>query len=187
LAGAEEAVGGDPEEARGHLQVLRDLVDDIVKRVNQLTTRLRPTMLDDLGLVPALITYCDALDRHLPCAVEVKVTGQRRRLSSELETTLYRIAQESLTNVARHAQAKTARVDLHLGRKEARLKVTDDGIGMSEERAEEALARGEGWGLAGIHERAALLGGDVIVRSEPGAGTEIEARIPIPESRSREG
>jgi two-component system sensor histidine kinase UhpB len=187
LAGAEESVGEDPAEARGHLRALRGLVDDIVNKVNQLTTRLRPTMLDDLGLIPALITYADTLDRHLPFDVDVEVTGQRRRLPSELETALYRIAQESLTNVARHAQATHAWVHLHLGPREATLKVRDDGIGMSAERAEQAAAAGEGWGLAGIHERAALLGGDVIVRSEPGAGTEIEARIPIPESRPREG
>jgi two-component system sensor histidine kinase UhpB len=187
LAGAEEAVGEDPAAARGHLRVLRGLVDDIVKRVNQLTTRLRPTMLDDLGLIPALITYADTLDRNLPFSVDVEVTGRRRRLSSELETTVYRIAQESLTNVARHAQATHARVHLNLGPREATLKVADNGIGMSAERAERAAGKGEGWGLAGIYERAALLGGDVIIRSEPGAGTEIEARIPIPESHSEEG
>jgi signal transduction histidine kinase len=144
-------------------------------------------MLDDLGLIPALITYADTLDRNLPFSVDMEVTGQRRRLSSELETALYRIAQESLTNVARHARATRADVHLHLGPKEATLKVSDDGIGMSAERAERAAAGGEGWGLAGIHERAALLGGDVIVRSELGEGTEVEARIPIPESPPQEG
>jgi signal transduction histidine kinase len=187
LAGAEEACDRDPGEARGHLRVLRGLVDDIVKRVNQLTTRLRPTMLDDLGLVPALITYADTLDRNLPFSVDIEVTGHRRRLPSELETTLYRIAQESLTNVARHAQATRARVHLHLGPREATLKISDDGIGMTPEHAEQAAAGGEGWGLAGIHERAALLGGDVIIRSELGAGTEIEARIPIPVAPLQEG
>jgi signal transduction histidine kinase len=187
LAGAEEAVGEGAEEVRSRLRMLRGLVDDIVQRVNQLTTRLRPTMLDDLGLVPALITYSDTLDRHLPFSVDVEVTGERRRLSSELETALYRIVQESLTNVARHAQAKRARVQLHLGPREATLRVSDDGIGMSAERAEQAAAEGEGWGLAGIRERAALLGGDVTIRSELGAGTEIEARIPIPKSNTEEG
>jgi signal transduction histidine kinase len=144
-------------------------------------------MLDDLGLIPALITHADTLNRNLPLTVEVELTGHRGRLSSELETTLYRIAQESLTNVARHAQATHARVHLHLGPTEAALTVSDDGIGMSVERAEQAASRGEGWGLAGIYERAALLGGDVRIRSEPGAGTEIEARIPIPESSRQEG
>jgi signal transduction histidine kinase len=187
LAGAEEAVAEDSVEARDRLLGLRVLVEDIMKRVNELTTRLRPTMLDDLGLIPALITYADTLDRRLPFTVDVNVTGCRRRLPSELETAVYRIVQESLTNVARHAQAGHAWVQLDLGPREVILKVADDGIGMSGERAEEAVARGEGWGLAGIHERAALLGGDVIIRSEPGAGTEIEARIPIPGSRPREG
>jgi signal transduction histidine kinase len=182
LGGMEEQVGQNPEEARARLRELRGLVEEMMKKVNQLTTRLRPTMLDDLGLIPALITYADEVARHLPFAVDVEVTGQRRRLPSELETTLYRIAQESLTNVARHAKAKHAWVHLHLGPKEASLKISDDGIGMSPERAREAAARGDGWGLAGIHERATLLGGDVRILSQPGAGTEIEARIPIPEA-----
>lgn len=184
LGGMEEMVGQSPEKTRARLRELRGLVEEMMKNVSQLTTRLRPTMLDDLGLIPALITYADELARHLPFAVEVEVTGKRRRLPSELETTLYRIAQESLTNVARHAQAKHASVHLHLGPKEASLMVSDDGIGMSPKRAREAAARGDGWGLAGIHERATLLGGDVRILSEPGAGTEIEARIPIPQPPS---
>ncbi|MGD2144524.1 MAG: sensor histidine kinase [Anaerolineae bacterium] len=182
LAEVEQAVGEDTMAASSRLAALRELVDDIMRKVNQLTTRLRPTMLDDLGLIPALITYADTLGRHLPFTVDVEVTGDRRRLPSELETTLYRIVQESLTNVARHAQAEHAWVHLDLGPREATLAVYDDGIGMSADRVEEATAQGEGWGLAGLHERAALLGGDVRIRSEPGAGTQIEARIPIPES-----
>jgi signal transduction histidine kinase len=187
LAGAEEAVEQDPEQARTQLKELRGLVDDVMKKINQLTTRLRPTMLDDLGLIPALITYGDEVARHLPFTVDVKVTGERRRLPSELETTLYRVAQESLTNVARHARATHAWIHLHLGPKEATLKVSDDGIGMCPARAEQAAAHGEGWGLAGIHERTALLGGDVKIHSQPGAGTEIEVRIPIPETPLQEG
>lgn len=182
LGAVEEMVEQSPEETRARLRELRGLVDEMMKKVNQLTTRLRPTMLDDLGLVPALITYADETARHLPFVVDVEVTGQRRRLPSELETTLYRIAQESLTNVARHAQATHARVHLHLGPNEASLKISDDGVGMNPERAREAAARGDGWGLAGIHERATLLGGHVRILSQPGEGTEIEARIPISET-----
>ena len=182
LGGMEEMVEQNPKEARVRLRELRGLVEEMMVKVNQLTTRLRPTMLDDLGLVPALITYADEVARHLPFTVDVEVTGQRRRLPSELETTLYRIAQESLTNVARHAKAHHAQVHLHLGPKEASLKISDDGIGMNPERAQEAAARGDGWGLAGIHERATLMGGDVRILSQPGAGTKIEAKIPIPEA-----
>jgi signal transduction histidine kinase len=187
LGAVEEMVEQSPEETRTRLRELRGLVEEMMKKVNQLTTRLRPTMLDDLGLVPALITYADEAARHLPFEVDVEITGQRRRLPSELETALYRIAQESLTNVARHAQATRARVHLHLGLNEASLKIADDGIGMSPEHARQGAARGDGWGLAGIHERATLLGGDVRILSQPGAGTEIEAQIPIPEAAPGQG
>jgi signal transduction histidine kinase len=188
LGGVEEAVGECSQEARGRLEGLRRLVDDMMKKVNQLTTRLRPTMLDDLGLIPALITYADESARHLPFTVDVEVTGQRRRLPSELETTLYRIVQESLTNVARHAEASQAIVRLHLGTREVTLKISDNGIGMAPERAEEAALDGEGWGLAGMRERTTLLGGDMVIHTRPGAGTEIVVRIPLPDSSpSREG
>ncbi|MGD2103587.1 MAG: sensor histidine kinase [Anaerolineae bacterium] len=187
LGGVEDAIGDDPEAARAHVRELRDLVDEMMKKVNQLTTRLRPTMLDDLGLIPAVITYADELQRHLPFTVEVEVTGERRRLPSEMETTLYRAVQESLTNVARHSEAQNASVHLDVGKDEVALSVADDGVGMSRECAEKAMAGGEGWGLAGIHERATLLGGDVYVRSEPGQGTEIEVRLPIVKPGTQEG
>jgi len=178
LGNAEAMVDENDREARLQLRELRDLVEDMMKDVNQLTSRLRPPVLDDLGLIPALITYGDKSDRHLPFRLHVEVTGHRRRLPAEVETNLYRIAQESLTNVARHAQADHAAVHLHLGAEEVILTVSDDGIGMRPERADEAAARGDGWGLAGIHERARLLGGVASIHSEPGAGTEIEVRIP---------
>lgn len=187
LGGVETAMGKDPEAAREHVRELRDLVDEMMQKVNQLTTRLRPTMLDDLGLIPALITYADELQRHVPFTVDVEVTGDRRRLPLEMETTLYRAAQESLTNVARHSEAEHASVHLEMGSDEVALTVADDGIGMSRECAEKAMAGGEGWGLAGIHERATLLGGDLYVRSEPGQGTEIEVHLPIAEPEEEEG
>ena len=180
LAGAEETVKKDPEHALGQLSDLRGLVEDMMTKINQLTTRLRPTMLDDLGLIPALITYADESAGHLPFTIDVEVTGERRRLPSELETALYRIAQESLTNVAKHAQANYARVDLGFEPDAVTLRIADDVVGMPTERPEQAAARGDGWGLAGIHERAALLNGDVTIRSRAGAGTEVEVRIPIP-------
>ena len=187
LGSAEEAVKTRPEDARRQLEQLRGLVDGMMRRLNRLTTRLRPTVLDDLGLIPALITYADHSARHLPFALDVEVTGERRRLPSEIETNLYRIAQESLTNVARHADADRAVVQLKLDRDEAILRVRDNGVGMSPERADKAATRGEGWGLAGIEERAALLEGDVQIHSEPGQGTEIEVRIPIPPATSAKG
>ncbi len=184
LAGAEETVKQDPEQAVAQLEDLRVLVEDMMTKINQLTTRLRPTMLDDLGLIPALITYADESAGHLPFTIDVEVTGERRRLPSELETALYRIAQESLTNVAKHAQASRARVHLHFEPDAVTLRIADDGVGMPPKRPEQAAARGDGWGLAGIHERAALLNGDVTIRSRAGDGTEIKVRVPIPEVAS---
>lgn len=187
LGGVEEAVGREPDVARAQLRQLRDLVEEMMKKVNKLTTRLRPTMLDDLGLVPALITYADELQRHVPFYIDIEIAGERRRLPSELETTLYRAVQESLTNVARHADAENARVHLDLSPDDVVLTVADDGVGMTRDSIDRAMTGGEGWGLAGIRERATLLGGDAHVHSQPGEGTEIEVRIPIPEASGEEG
>jgi signal transduction histidine kinase len=187
LGAVEEVVEENPELARARLRQLQRLVDEMMKKVNQLSTRLRPTMLDDLGLVPALITYAETSAPHLPFELHVEVTGHQRRLPWEVETNLYRIAQESLTNIARHAQADRAFIHLHLAAGEAILIVSDDGVGMTPNRAHRAAALGEGWGLAGIRERADLLGGSVEIRSQPDAGTTIEVHIPIAQPLSEGG
>jgi signal transduction histidine kinase len=151
-----------------------------MNNLRQLTTRLRPAVLDELGLVPALIAYGDDCSSRYPFSIDVVITGQRRRLPSEIETTLYRIAQEALTNIAKHAQATRARIQLHFELREVTLHIADDGMGMDVETAQRAAACGKGWGLAGICERVELAEGRLDIESSPDAGTQLSVWIPSP-------
>lgn len=180
LADMEKVLSDHPDEIQGRLRKLRRLADQVMVELRQLTTRLRPAVLDELGLVPALITYADDCSTRYSFEVKVVVTGQRRRLPSEIETALYRIAQEALTNVAKHAQATQADIRLCFDKEKVTLDVSDDGIGMDVETAGRAAARGKGWGLAGICERVELVGGRLDLRSTPGAGTDLSVRVSIP-------
>jgi signal transduction histidine kinase len=179
LASVEEALPADLEEPRHRLEEVRRLTERVMNDLRQLTARLRPRVLDELGLVPALITYADECSSRMPFDVDVEITGERHRLPSEVEVTLYRIAQEALTNVAKHAQATKAHMTLEFGDGEIRLKVSDNGVGMDVAQAQRAAAEGRGWGLAGIEERLELLGGHIELRSPPAGGTELKTRIPL--------
>ena len=174
------------DEIRQRIGALRELTERVMEDLRQLTVRLRPAVLDELGLVAALISYADDCSNRYPFTVEVEVVGPRRRLPSEIETTLYRIAQEALTNVAKHAQASHAWIRLHIGREEVRLVVSDDGVGMDVEQAQQAAACGKGWGLAGICERVQLVGGRLDLQSAPGKGTEVIVHVPVPATVAEE-
>jgi signal transduction histidine kinase len=184
LAAVEQAMpnshGTGHNEVQDRLRDLRQLTEQVMDNLRQLTTRLRPAVLDELGLVPALIAYADDCSSRYPFSVEVNITGRRRRLSSEIETTLYRIAQEALTNVAKHAQATHACIQLHFEPQEVTLHIADDGVGMDVETARRAAACGKGWGLAGICERVELAEGNLDIESSPGAGTELSVWVPAP-------
>jgi two-component system sensor histidine kinase UhpB len=110
--------------------------------------------------------------------VRVQVAGQRRRLAPEVETVLFRIAQEALTNVAKHARAQRTDVSLNFA-DPIELRIEDNGAGMTPEQINRRRTRYQGWGLSGIQERAALAGGTFNIDSEPGGGTRLTIRIPF--------
>jgi two-component system sensor histidine kinase UhpB len=139
---------------------------------------LRPPQLDDLGLVPALHWLANEWRERSHLDVRVHVTGQRRRLAPEMETVLFRIAQEALTNVAKHARAQQTVVTLDFA-DPIELRIEDNGAGMTPEQINRRRARYQGWGLAGIQERAALAGGTLDIDSAPGRGTRLIIRIPF--------
>jgi signal transduction histidine kinase len=180
LTDAKETLPERPQEAQERIAGLQQLTGQVMVQLRNLTTRLRPAVLDDLGLVAALISYADDCSDRFPFDVDVKVTGRRRRLPPEIEVTLYRIAQEAITNVARHARASIAAIHLHFGEEDVALSVGDDGIGMDVDTAQDAAASERGWGLAGIRERIELVDGYLDIRSAPGTGTEISAYAPVP-------
>jgi two-component system sensor histidine kinase UhpB len=164
--------------ARTIARRLRDLAAVTVRDVGRIARGLRPSVLDDLGLLPALRRYAEELGDARQLTVRITDDGCNR-LPPEIETTLYRIIQEALTNVARHAHAGGAEVGIarHDGR--VRAVIRDDGIGFDVGTALAPTARRQALGLMGIEERAALVGGRVEITSSTGAGTSITVDLPL--------
>jgi signal transduction histidine kinase len=149
------------------------LVDDAIGNVRQMSQLLRPTILDDFGLAAGLRWLCEGFAARTGIAVTCNASFEGR-LPDETETHLFRIAQEALTNVARHAAAKHVDVRLEAAGGEVRLTVGDDGRGLGP-----PPAHPQGLGLIGMRARARSAGGDVVVRSRPGEGVLIEVRVPL--------
>ncbi len=149
-----------------------------IEDVHRIILDLRPSVLDDLGLLSAIQWYADRALATRGISVRCEF-GELRRLPPEMETALFRICQEAMSNVARHAQASAALVQVGLDGGEIVIDIEDDGRGFDPE----AVARREGrrsWGLMGIRERAEILGGTATIESAPGKGTHVEVRIPVP-------
>ncbi|MDY3561843.1 response regulator [Gemmata sp. JC673] len=161
---------GDERVAR-----LQRVAADALDEIRRLAHGLRPAVLDDLGLVPALERLTEVFTRVHGVRAELLVPdGAFPRLPVEIESALYRIVQEALANVAKHARAQTVDVVLEAGSGWARASVTDDGVGF-------VPGPGGGIGLTGIKERAAVLGGACRIDSTVGRGTALDVRLPLPE------
>ena len=168
------------EDARGEEQLraavggVRELVRSTLQDVRQLAVELRPKALDDFGLVAALERLTEGFAEQTGIALAFESALPEKRLPPEIETALYRIVQESLTNVVKHARA--SHVSISLGRKRGAVTVVveDDGVGFDPGRARE-----EGLGLIGMRERVALVGGKLTIESRPGAGTTFVAEVPV--------
>jgi signal transduction histidine kinase len=160
-----------------HLSSLDAIVKQLDGDIDLITWRLRPAALDDLGLDAAIANYVGSWSQISGVPVEVHVgDGAATRLTEEIETALYRIMQEALNNVAKHARASHASVVLQRTADHVTLIVEDTGAGFETEHA--FAARDKRLGLAGMRERATLLTGTLAVESRPGEGTTVIARIP---------
>jgi PAS domain S-box-containing protein len=170
------------EEARARSSELRRITSRALDEVRRLAWGLRPSALDELGLVAALEQYASEYSQTQGLAVDVKTRGlDEGRLPAAVETALYRIVQEALTNIAKHAGARAVSIVLQRHRGSVQAIVTDDGCGFD---VSAALKGAEGWthhGLHGMRERAALLNGTVTIESTPGEGTTVYARMPLTE------
>jgi PAS domain S-box-containing protein len=160
--------------ARERLTEATWLADETLERVREMALGLRPSLLDDLGLVPALRWYVNRLAERLGIEASFEAIDCEQRLAPEMETTLYRIVQESLTNVTRHARARRVHVRTERNASTIVATVEDDGQGFD---VEKALSQG-GAGLLGIRERASLLGGNLKIESQPGQGTCLMVEVP---------
>jgi len=160
------------------LHQLEALTANSLKELERIISDLRPSHLDDLGLSAALRWYAGNVQEHASISVRVDITGEERELEDAVKITIFRIIQESLNNVIKHAQASHVNIHLCFEERNVRIEVWDNGIGFDLEQAKHDRARRPSLGLAGMEERAALLGGSVSVQSRPGYGTEVEALIP---------
>lgn len=172
----EIAETGSNEAARPRLRESITLVEELMARARQLSIDLRPQMLDDLGLLPALEFHFKRFTEQTGIRVLFQHSPLESRLSPGIETALFRIAQEALTNAARHAQVQELHVRLWRDNDSCRLQVQDHGVGFD---VQAALAAYRSHGLTGMSERTALLGGELTIESAPGQGACLTLEIPL--------
>lgn len=169
----------DPEEVRARSLELKALAASTLERLHNLIVELRPSFLDDLGLGPALRWHLDQYGQRFGLATEMHVSGEPRRLPAEVETAIYRVVQEAVTNVARHAAASKVAVTIEYAEGQVAAFVQDDGCGFVPESMAMPFKNGRGLGLLGMQERASLAGGTCMIESTLGEGTLIAVHIPL--------
>ncbi len=168
----EDALADHP--ARAALAELREQVVSALQDVRRLAVELRPAVLDDFGLVPALERLVDSFAEHSDVRIDFHSALGETRLPSEVETALYRVVQESLTNIVKHANAENVSVSITRRGSDVAAVIEDDGAGF-----DPRTVRAEGIGLLGMRERLALVDGQLEVETRPGAGTTVVAKVPL--------
>jgi signal transduction histidine kinase len=172
LSALEEA--NDSEAFRTATQEVRDLVVATLQDVRRLAVELRPAALDDFGLAAALERLTENFEEQTGLAVELESGLGEERLPTDIETVLYRLVQEALTNVVKHAHAERVSIVLQRDKRAVTAVIEDDGRGLSDGRGEEGL------GLVGIRERVALVNGRFRIESSANAGTTLLVEVPVP-------
>jgi len=164
------------QKGKQSLQELEGLAEQTVENLRRIIRALRPIYLEDLGLVTAL----EMLARETKTIqVDFFRTGQEQRLERDVELALYRIAQEALSNILRHAKASNATLNINFSENEIKLEIVDDGIGFVMPKSPTDFAPSGHFGLLGMKERSELIGGRLEVQSKEGAGTLLSVRLPV--------
>ncbi len=169
-----EALAQDtPAQRLDEVVELKRLATQAMDELLNLARQLRPTALDDHGLLPAIEAQVRGLEERSGIQARLEISGDPAFLDEEKQTVIYRVAQEALANAGRHAHARTVALALDVAGEAAELRIRDDGVGF-----DPVVSRGDGLGLDGMVERARLVGGELDLRSSPGAGTELTLRVP---------
>jgi two-component system, NarL family, sensor histidine kinase UhpB len=155
------------------------MVDRLLQQVRNISLNLRPPLLDDLGLVPAIRWYLDQQGKRSGLVVQFDPDPKIERVRAALEIACFRVVQEAVTNVIRHARASSLKVSLQINEDRLHLRIRDDGIGFNAESSQARAEAGGSFGLLGMQERATLSGGKIEFHSVLGEGTEIHAQFPF--------
>lgn len=172
------ALKNTPEELRSRLATARRLLDETGEQLRQLSHELRPSILDDLGLLPALEFLAESVEKRT--GMRVRVVGNvDRRMHPDVELAVYRVAQEAINNALRHAgKSPSVTIKLELAGRKLRCAIADDGVGFSPDEVLGDKQRSK-LGLLGMRERAAVFGGECRIESRPGGGTRVELYVPV--------
>jgi signal transduction histidine kinase len=176
---AEAAIQTD-DQSCDHVETVKSLVENSVRVVRNMALLLRPSMLDDLGLVPALQWQAREVSRRTSMDVSVATELATGDLSDEYKTCIYRVVQEALHNCSRHARATKVRIRVQQEAHRLSFSIQDDGQGFD-------VRHTKGLGLLGIEERVASLGGNCDIQSAPGSGTIVAIELPLSNSENKEG
>jgi signal transduction histidine kinase len=169
----------DTDEVKARLKGIQSIAISTLDEIHKVIWELRPTLLDDLGLIAAVEWLAET---HLEAAgvkVHLETAGAERRLPNNVETAIFRIIQEAVTNIIRHANAESACISLEFEEASVRVHIEDDGGGFDIDEAMSATRGGRGLGLLSMKERAELLSGILKIKSQPGQGAQIDLEIPV--------
>ena len=178
--GLQDAASSFPEnKLRPHVEDSLKSVERTLERVRNLSLELRPSMLDDLGLLPTLRWLLDRTAQRsgVKCTMQAEIRGEK--IAPEIAVTCYRVVQQALTNVGRHAKAKSVEVSIRREDHRLSVQIADDGIGFDVRGARKRALLGESLGLLSMEERVGLLGGKFEIRSSKGKGTVVRAEFPM--------
>ena len=179
LETVEKVAANEPDRLTAHILEIKKQINRTYQEMRRLSHRLHPALLSDLGLEPALEAYLKNISERSGLEIEFKMTGFGRRVNLDIESVLYRLAQEALTNTLKHASATRFKISIIKSYPNIIFLVQDDGIGFD---AEKFRNNARTLGLLSMRERAAMLGGNFTLRTELGAGVHIRIEIPIKES-----
>lgn len=181
-----ESVAPVDETSRGRIAAVKSLAEEAARNLDRMLFELRPALLDELGLMPALRWYVAQMSDLWGIPIDFE-GGRLARLSDHIELAAFRIVQEAVSNCARHASPSRVSVRVSVGKGMLHLVIEDDGVGFDQAEVSARARSGEAVGLEGMRERAEIVGGSFRVDSEPGRGTEVAADLPLGEDPHVEG
>jgi two-component system, NarL family, sensor histidine kinase DegS len=175
----EKLMAVDPDNVKAELQDLKEMVKISLHEVRKIIFNLRPMVLDDLGIIPTLRRFITELQKRTDMSIELVVLGgENERLSGTLEVAIFRIVQEALNNILKHAGAKRCVIKMEIIAGRVNITIVDDGCGFDTEHVMKGTEM-DCFGLLGMRERVQLLDGQIRISSATGKGTEIHVRIPV--------